>query len=286
MAAIFSIIIPHHNIPSLLHRCLTSIPETEDIEVIIVDDNSDPNKVDFNNIVHNIRKNCKIIRTYLGKGAGYARNIGLQQATGKWVIFSDADDYFTQNAFDVFRKNIDDPADMIIFKADSVDSNTLEPAKRSEKINIVVERCLNNTGNIKENVLSFHAPWGRMIKKSFIDNNNLSFDEVIASNDTMFTTRVSCLTDKISFSDEKVYVITYRQGSLWDNKNTNPTNFLVRLEVQIARNKYVSQFGYSKTPIIGQVFKAYQFGLRYFFTALWMAIRSRAIFDGLREYID
>lgn len=36
----FSIIIPHYDIPDLLMRCLKSIPVSEDIQVIVVDDNS------------------------------------------------------------------------------------------------------------------------------------------------------------------------------------------------------------------------------------------------------
>ena len=44
---IYSIVIPHYNIPDLLERALNSIPQREDIEIIVVDDNSDPAKVDF-----------------------------------------------------------------------------------------------------------------------------------------------------------------------------------------------------------------------------------------------
>ncbi|MBQ5474281.1 MAG: glycosyltransferase, partial [Lachnospiraceae bacterium] len=40
MNPLFSIIIPHYNIPDLLMRCLKSIPVSEDIQVIVVDDNS------------------------------------------------------------------------------------------------------------------------------------------------------------------------------------------------------------------------------------------------------
>ena len=38
----FSIIIPHKNIPSLLQRCLDSIPKRDDVQIIVVDDNSNP----------------------------------------------------------------------------------------------------------------------------------------------------------------------------------------------------------------------------------------------------
>ena len=40
----YSIIIPHKNSPELLNRCLASIPQRNDIEIIVVDDNSDSAK--------------------------------------------------------------------------------------------------------------------------------------------------------------------------------------------------------------------------------------------------
>ena len=41
MSTVFSIIIPHHNIPGLLRRCLDSVPRRDDTEVLVVDDGSD-----------------------------------------------------------------------------------------------------------------------------------------------------------------------------------------------------------------------------------------------------
>ena len=43
----FSIIIPHKNSADLLQYCLDSIPNRDDVQVIVVDDNSDADKVDF-----------------------------------------------------------------------------------------------------------------------------------------------------------------------------------------------------------------------------------------------
>ena len=39
-APVFSVIIPHYGIPELLRRCLASIPQREDLQVIVVDDQS------------------------------------------------------------------------------------------------------------------------------------------------------------------------------------------------------------------------------------------------------
>ena len=45
----YSIIIPHKNIPQLLKRCLDSIPQRDDVQIIVVDDNSSSDIVDFAN---------------------------------------------------------------------------------------------------------------------------------------------------------------------------------------------------------------------------------------------
>src|SRR5690554_2433886 len=90
----YSIIIPHKNIPELLDRCLKSIPIRDDVQVIVVDDNSDPDKVDFFEFPGLNRHNTDVYFTKEKKGAGYARNVGLTKAIGKWLIFSDADDFF------------------------------------------------------------------------------------------------------------------------------------------------------------------------------------------------
>ena len=53
----YSIIIPHKNSTKQLQRCLDSIPFRDDLEVIIVDDNSDPEVVDFDNFPGKERPN-------------------------------------------------------------------------------------------------------------------------------------------------------------------------------------------------------------------------------------
>ena len=97
----YTIIIPHKNIPLLLQRCLDSIPLRQDIQVVIVDDNSSPAVVDFDNFPGSERKDTEIIHTSESKGAGYARNCGLAAAKGRWLLFADADDFFLPGFLDV-----------------------------------------------------------------------------------------------------------------------------------------------------------------------------------------
>ena len=77
---LYSIIIPHYNIPELLQRCLNSIPDLPSFQVIIVDDCSDGKIVDFRYFPGMERENVKCIFLKERHGAGFARNLGLRYA--------------------------------------------------------------------------------------------------------------------------------------------------------------------------------------------------------------
>lgn len=116
-------------------RCIQSIPDRDDIQIVIVDDNSSvPNRL--KSVESELRRNnATFIYTVEGRGAGYARNVGIENAVGKWLIFADADDFFTEDAFNVFDKYKESDNDIVYFFHTSVYSDTLEPCLRYESRN-------------------------------------------------------------------------------------------------------------------------------------------------------
>ena len=113
---LFSIIIPHKEIPDLLMRCLRSIPVSEDIQVIVVDDNSPNADTYLERYPELSRPYLEFIRTTKGGGAGYARNVGLDHAKGKWLLFADSDDFFCEHAFEVIKEYEESDADVIFLR--------------------------------------------------------------------------------------------------------------------------------------------------------------------------
>ena len=99
MDTVYSIIIPHKNNPILLSRCLDTIPVRNDVQIIVVDDNSDRKLINPDNYPGKNRNDVEVVflDSTQSKFAGRARNIGLGKVKGKWIIFADADDYFTDN---------------------------------------------------------------------------------------------------------------------------------------------------------------------------------------------
>ena len=282
---LFSIIIPHHNITSLLIRLLNTIPQREGYQIIVVDDNSSPSIVDFDELRKIEGNNCELYLTKEGRGAGYARNIGLSHAKGEWVLFADSDDFFVDNMQDVLNQYVNSDADMILFKALSVNSETLEPTQRNENINMRIDECLSGKITVKEASIRVQSPWCRMIRRSFIEKHKIRFEEVMACNDTMFTTKATCLANKIEVCSSPLYVVTEREGSLWASRTSNPDNYLMRIKQQILRNNYVRQYGYEPLPIFGYVLKARMISWKTFFRALYLALSEKALFQGFSYYL-
>ena len=99
-----SLIIPNRNCLDLLERCLDSVPRRDDIQIIVVDDASDPKVVDFEKYRSLADEHVEIIFTTEGLGAGYARNVGLRHAHGKWLMFLDSDDFLLPSALDLIDR--------------------------------------------------------------------------------------------------------------------------------------------------------------------------------------
>ncbi len=113
---LMSVIIPLYNKELYIGRCLDSIFCQNDrrIEIIVVDDGSTDNGC---NIVEQYKyNNLRLIKKENG-GVSSARNTGIQEAKGDWIIFMDADDYFLDDAFIFLFESIYKYADYCVLIA-------------------------------------------------------------------------------------------------------------------------------------------------------------------------
>lgn len=196
----YSIIVPHKNCPNLLERCIDSIPARDDIQIIVVDDNSDEDKrpstkLDGVEIV--------LLDPEQAKGAGRARNEGLKRAKGKWLLFSDADDFFDtenlNNAFDTYK---DSDVDIIFFNANRVEESTGEllsqhmSKKKYEKNHDKFLNIMRYWSNV---------PWAKFIKRDIITKYDIRFSEVPSANDLYFSAVSGFYAKKITVDFSPIY---------------------------------------------------------------------------------
>lgn len=210
----YSIIIPHHNIPILLQRCLDSIPRRNDLEIIVVDDNSDFDKIDINSFPGITDPSVKILFTKEGKGAGYARNVGLSQAQGKWLFFVDADDFFCPNFFEKVDEHLESEFDIIFYSIACVDTETLESNSKVDFLSKYIEQY--NKSNKVEYLFryAFPQPWSKMVRAEFVRNKNIQFDETKVANDYGFSVQIGYYAKSIKIDANQLYCYTVRSNSL------------------------------------------------------------------------
>ncbi len=209
----FSIIIPHKNIPVLLERLLKSIPEREDLEIILVDDHSDAEVVKCLNQL--VKKNLRLVYNHGAPGAGNARNYVIPMAKGKWVLFADSDDFFNAGFANFLNEYVDSDADIVYFSANSLDLVTQKVSNRADHIHEYM-RQYKNDKRIGETILryKFSETVCKMVKRDMIEKYSLRFDHTKIHEDVKFAISAGHHARKIAVVDEELYCITSREGSL------------------------------------------------------------------------
>lgn len=212
---LFSIIIPHYNSPHLLERLLCSIPTDSQLQIIVIDDKSTCDISAVRQLVLS-RGGLFLDNTTERKGAGVCRNLGLAQAKGKWLIFADADDFFLDGAFDILRRHADSDADIIHFIPTSKDMRTGAISTRHTWSEKLVRRYLAEPTKENELMLRYRymVPWSKMFRNQMVSDAGVQFDEVMAANDIMFSSRCGYSAKSIEASADRIYCVTKSEGTL------------------------------------------------------------------------
>ena len=246
MTPTYSIIIPHKGIPDLLMRCLRSIPVSADIQVIVVDDNSTDADTYLERFPELSRPYLEFIRTKTGGGAGYARNVGLDRAKGKWLLFADADDFYVDDMYDIITTYAESDADVIYFQKQAVYSDDINrKSPRSGYIDKIMDIYLK-TGDELPVRTRYNVPWGKMIKKSLVENHHIRFEEIKYSNDILFSVHVGCLAKKIEAIDTVLYVVTSHEGSATYEFCKKPDELRIRAGAAFRYDSFLFQHNMSQ----------------------------------------
>ena len=206
-----SIIIPAYNTRDTIKRCIKSIPQREDVEIIIIDDGSTDGLYQYLQEKYLLDDNLNYY-SQENKGAAHARNIGLQRATGTYVMFLDSDDYLDAKALEnVLSECINNKYDIFYYSFVQVN----ETGKK------IRGRNLKEFSGIKKEdlicfTLAWNLPWGqfKIIKRGLIDKKTIFDETTERCEELQFT--ISCLENahKVGFSNETVYYYVRRSESL------------------------------------------------------------------------
>ncbi len=199
-----SVILPVYNVAPFLKTCLDSIVNQtlKEIEIICVDDGSTDDSFEILKTYEASDDRFKVMRQQ-NKGAGAARNAGLQVAQGKYLSFLDADDFFErkmlEHAFLICEKG---QLDFVTFRSDvyNNEKKTFEQSMWTIHQDLLPRARIFNYLDIKQDTFKLFVGWAwdKLYRREFILQNNLLFQEQRTTNDMLFVFSALVLANRMS----------------------------------------------------------------------------------------
>ena len=223
-----SIIVPIYNVEKYFPRCMDSLlnQTLKEIEIILVDDESPDNCPKMCNEYAKKDERIKVIHKTNG-GLGFARNSGIDIATGEFLAFIDSDDYVDVSMFEKLyntAKNKD--LDTVYCGFNKVNSKLeITPVKEvetltifdtQEKIEGVLLDMIGTEPSYPVDRKYSMSVWHGIYSKSIIDENDIKFpsERQFISEDIIFHIDYLLNAKKIAFIPDAMYYYCSNESSL------------------------------------------------------------------------
>lgn len=210
-----SIVIPIYNGEKFIKKCLDSILEQSfrDFEIIVVNDGSTDKSMEILEAYRTSDQRIKLIHIE-NQGVSNARNVGISQAEGDYILFVDADDWLGMDALDNLVQGIEmTGADLVIGDFVKIIGSKTVPSEHrnyfSGSTHFGPKKLTQylRTYFMKPNRFPlFVYSWGRLFKTDIIKKHNLKFDTNLKTyEDVKFNFQYMTHVDSIFYLDKLVY---------------------------------------------------------------------------------
>ncbi len=217
-----TVIIPVYNTGLWLEECLESVitQTLTDLEIICIDDASTDNSQQILRRYAQRDARIRIITLHQNQGLSYARNIGIDIATGEYLYFLDSDDMITMNAmerlYDISEINHTNITyfDVIRIIPDTLTGgNKYVPVVRSKSVDMTTSGI-----TLIESFLTFDE-WHPFVQvqfysTDFIRRNNLRFYEGIIHEDELFSFQCAIAAERVFHLQELLFYKRSRRNSI------------------------------------------------------------------------
>ncbi|MGM0902873.1 MAG: glycosyltransferase family 2 protein [Bacillota bacterium] len=216
-----SVILPLYNVELYLHEAFESLLNQtigfENLEIIMVNDCSTDRTIDILNGYAEKYSNVKVITLEKNSGApGTPRNVGIKEATGKYIIFLDPDDFIPVDAYEKLYKVAEEwESDFVMGTMESFKDS--DP-KRKTWLHITFRDYLLKKSyyNVHIDEVPFFlqvktAVYLKLVKTSFVKKHNLGFIEGMKNGeDKYYDMQLFTLAEKFSYIPETIYMYRTR----------------------------------------------------------------------------
>lgn len=211
MDELISVIVPVYGAVNYLDKCIHSIMEQSytNLEIILVDDKSPDDSGKMCDEYARMDSRIKVIHRQTNGGISAARNSGIDIATGRYIGFSDCDDYMHKDMFRTLH-------DMLVFTQSDIvistykeveDDNNNETGeavgdiKNIKTTSMSGVECMNNLLT-DLNVITI-LPWNKLYKREVFDG--VRFPDGKNGEDDFCLPHLLCAAGKVTYFEKELY---------------------------------------------------------------------------------
>ena len=250
----YSVIIPVYNAARTLRRCLDSLVDQsfDDYELLLINDGSTDGS---DAICREYANAYPCIRYFLKENGGVssARNLGLEQAKGEYILFVDSDDYVAETYFETINRAVSEThPDLLIFGAESTgmgEKKWIMGAYREAEESNIARRI----AEAMQQYL-FSSLWNKVFKRETIERFHLRFENGLAiGEDQLFIFTYAMHIKSLASVEEILYFVdTSDQGSL--SRKARP--YLTEQLMEVNRRMYAAYRAAEHSPEAARCYEA------------------------------
>ena len=213
-----SVIVPVYKVEEYLEKCVQSIlAQTErDFELILVDDGSPDRCGALCDSLAQTDSRIRVIHQE-NQGLGGARNTGIREARGDWLLLVDSDDWIEPKILEkAMEAGLREEADLVMFAFRTVDEQGRELGVFRE--DMPKERGIGLQEH-KEALLTAPCAWNKLYRRSFFQGTGLAYPPRVWYEDLRTTPKLMAKAGRMVFLDEVGYNYLQRQGSIMNSAN-------------------------------------------------------------------
>lgn len=249
---LLSVIIPAFNCAPIIKRCLYNV-DFEDCEIIVVNDGSIDNTIEVVEQYSALYPNVRLVNKE-NEGASSARNLGIEQANGKYVAFIDADDFwFSSGIKRIVELAEQTEADIVKYIITHVENGQPIPEQDLAKVEMKTEIIKGQGKALERYDISDYHVVDAVFKRSVIVDNNIRFQtDLHLHEDDVFMGMFYCHASKVVITDLPLYCyIRSSDYSSTHHQSPERQRILINSGFLAAqhRSEYVSQYYPRVMPI-------------------------------------
>lgn len=213
-----SVIVPVYKVEEYLEKCVQSIlAQTErDFELILVDDGSPDRCGALCDSLAQTDPRIRVIHQE-NQGLGGARNTGIREARGDWLLLVDSDDWIEPKILEkAMEAGLREEADLVMFAFRTVDEQGRELGVFRE--DMPKERGITLQEH-KEALLTAPCAWNKLYRRGFFQGTGLAYPPRVWYEDLRTSPKLMAKAGRMVFLDEVGYNYLQRQGSIMKSAN-------------------------------------------------------------------